>query len=106
MLVGDSAENCGGSAVALIDKADDVPVVQVVVWFSRTVKVPQIQFIEVTEDIPASSRSLTPVVAQMQFPIVLCTTEILQLQYIDKVVDVCCAGCCMPVVFNNRCLGR
>ena len=34
------------------------------------------------------------------------STEILQLQYIDKVVDVCCAGCCMPVVCNNRCLGR
>ena len=34
------------------------------------------------------------------------TTEFHQLQYIDKVVDVCCAGCCMSVVCNNICLGR
>ena len=31
----------------------------------------------------------TPVMAQMRIPMVL---EILQLQYIDKMVDVCCAG--------------
>ena len=30
--------------------------------------------------------------AQMQIPMVCFTTEILQLQYIDKVVVVCCAG--------------
>ena len=30
--------------------------------------------------------------AQRQFPLVLETIEILQLQYTDKVVDVCCAG--------------
>ena len=46
-------------AVALIDKVEDVPVVQVVVWVSRTVKVPQIQFLALTEDIPVASRSST-----------------------------------------------
>ena len=30
--------------------------------------------------------------AQTQIPMVRFTTEILQLQYIDKVIDVCCAG--------------
>ena len=45
--------------LALIDKVDDVPVVQVVVWFSRTVKVPQIQFFALTEDIPVASRLST-----------------------------------------------
>ena len=34
----------------------------------------------------------TPVVAQTQIPMVRFTTEILQLQYIDKAMDVCCAG--------------
>ena len=33
--------------------------------------------------------SSTPVMAQMRIPMVL---EILQLQYIDKMVDLCCAG--------------
>ena len=44
----------------------------------------------------------THVIAQMRIPIVL---EILQLQYIDKVVDVCSAGSCTPVVCNDRCRG-
>ena len=70
------------------------------------------------------------VVAQTQIPMVRFTTEILQMQYIDKVIDVCCAGlrCAlsvetveipqlqarffldhvvdMPVVFNDRCWCR
>ena len=33
-----------------------------------------------------------PVVAQTQIPMVRFTTEILQMQYIDKVIDVCCEG--------------
>ena len=41
----------------------------------------------------------TPVVAQMQIPLVQITTAILQLQYIDKVVNVCCAG---PAVLECR----
>ena len=67
-----------------------------------------------------------PVVVQTQIPMVRFTKEILQLQYIDQVVHVCCAGpasscpvvgnsrdhscspflldsCCMPVVCNDRC---
>ena len=34
----------------------------------------------------------TPVVVQMQIPMVRFTTDSLQLQYIDKVVVVCCAS--------------
>ena len=61
----------------------------------------------------------TPIVAQMQIPMVRFTIVILQLQYIDKVVVVCCGrqlrshSCSlfssldkvvdMPVVFNPRC---
>ena len=69
-----------------------------------------------------------PVVAQRQFPLVLYTIEILQLQYIDQVFDVLVAqvqqicantwetveipqlqlvfswtSCCSPVVCNDRC---
>ena len=33
----------------------------------------------------------TPIVVQMQIPMVRFATVILQLQYIDKVVVVCCA---------------
>ena len=108
VLVRDSAENCGGSAVALIDKVDDVLVVQVVVWFSRTVKVPQIPFIELTEDIPVSSRSSTSLSWRRgSFPWSKLFSRplriaFLQLQFIDKVVHVCCAG---PAVLECRCGG-
>ena len=68
-----------------------------------------------------------PVMAQTQIPMVVFPIEIPQLQYIDQVVDVCCAGpadscevvgdgrdptvaarflldsCCMPVVCNDKC---
>ena len=46
-----------------------------------------------------------PVAAQMQILMVF-TTEFPQLQYIDKVVDVCCAGCCIFLVCNNIFLSR
>ena len=58
-------------------------------WVSRTVVVPQIQFIAPSEDIPVARVVDISVVAQRQFPLVQKTIEILQLQYIDKVVDVC-----------------
>ena len=83
MLVRDSAENCGGSAVALIDKVDNVLVVQVVVWVSRSVEVPQIQFIALTEDTPVASRSSTSLSWRRGS---------FQLQHVDKVIDVRCAG--------------
>ena len=87
---------------------------------SLTVKVPQIQVIALIEDLPVSSKVVDiSVVAQRQFPLVQLSIEILQLQYIDKVIDVSVVqvqqvrvqsvrrqsrthgqGCCMPVVWS------
>ena len=129
VLARDSAENCGGLQLALINKVDDVPVVHVVVWVSRTVKVPQIQFIALTEDIPVASRSSTSLSwRRLSFPwswtplrFSSCSTltrwstfvvQVLQFSGADveetvelpqlQLVELR-IGCCMPVVCNDRC---
>ena len=68
----------------------------------ETVEIPQLQLMNSLDTVVD-----TPVVAQMQIPVVRLTTEILQLQYIDKVVDVCCAGpAIVDRLLHARCVQR
>ena len=146
------AKNCGVPAVAVHRGRRQFPVVmqRPIPMLLVTMEIPQLQIIDKVIDVccagPANpgaavrrqsrshsciSNSLDNVVdilvvAQMQITLGSFTTEILQLQYIDKVLNVSVVhvqqcrrgedsrvptvalvelrtGCCMPVVCNDRC---